>query len=163
MTNFKSMDKTPVLYVIVRNDLASMNAGKAEAHSGHAACAFMHKHVIPVVIQERLKSKGEDESSPLKSDILKWYKSTPQGFGTQINLDANIDQMHTVLNLAKVNDVPCELVVDPTYPFLAGEDFDANFDGSEFMLRKETTALYIFGQRGNRTLHNIVGGLRLKP
>ena len=30
----------PVLYVFVRNDLDSMNPGKAEAHSGHAASAF---------------------------------------------------------------------------------------------------------------------------
>ncbi len=33
-------EKTPALYILMRNDMDSMNNGKSTAHGGHAASVF---------------------------------------------------------------------------------------------------------------------------
>jgi len=72
----------PVLYVIVRTDMASMNTGKAMAHSAHAANAF--------AFRMNSLSKSKLDSHEKYYDLFKkWEQSTNQGFGTQINLKAN--------------------------------------------------------------------------
>ena len=67
----------PVLYVFVNTDLPSMNPGKAQAHSGHAANAFIHQHVI-----KPMRNGVTEVWSP----VAEWMAATPFGFGTQINL-----------------------------------------------------------------------------
>lgn len=143
-----------VLYVMARNDLQSMNDGKAESHSGHASCAFYYKYVVPALKKKR------------NCPIVKWTKETKQGFGTQINLSANIDQIHVIYNILK-DDYPCEIIHDPTYPYLIDWQIvekklyeDENFP--KYFTRPEDTAFYVFGDNQDKKLKNIIGHLMLK-
>ena len=163
----------PVLYVAVRNDMNSMNSGKAEAHSGHAANAFVEAAIVGPLL-----TKGQ------KPDALamEWRQATNQGFGTQINLDANFKQIQTIVEVAKVLGFMAELVVDPSYPYevsneiaaLIPEEIDSvDKDGNKIpriykgdtvvLFRNEVTAAYIFGDKENPLLEAVVGRFRLKP
>lgn len=140
-----------VLYVIVRNDLQSLNAGKSEAHSGHAACAFMYEHVFKAIQPEL---NGIVSIYEHKAALIEWVNATEYGFGTQVNLDANIDQMYAIKAKADESGLPCNIITDPTYPFKVGIDK---------FTRSEQTALYIFGRSDDYLLKNIIGNYRLKP
>lgn len=152
------------LYVFVRTVLDSMNSGKAQAHSGHASNAFVFKYFIDAASLDH------------KEDVKTWMMSTPQGFGTQINLRAdNWEQMCTELtSFALENDYAFGNVIDPTYPFevtpevyaLMRDDYTDGAipkKGKYLCFREEETAFYIFGQRSDRKLSNALKGYKLHP
>jgi len=155
----------PVLYVLVPNDMVTMNNGKAEAHSGHASSAF-HDKMIATPFE---KGKKPTEL------VMEWRKATKQGFGTQINLDANFKQMETAVKVAKMMGFVAELVTDPTYPYevdaeiaeLIPEELDTLpriFKGSKvIMFREEVTTAFIFGDKNDPMLEAVMGRFRLKP
>lgn len=162
------MDKLPVLYVFVRTDLASMSPGKAQAHSGHAANAFIHKHVVqPMRV-------GKD----VRPSVLEWMAATPYGFGTQINLKAGWDDVvNTVAAWSETGGMAgniAELVIDPTYPYIVDSEI-ATFidskvhtadpidlgDGRVLCHRHELTAAYLFGYKSE--LEPYVGKYPLHP
>lgn len=95
------------LYVIVRTTLQSMNPGKAQAHSGHAACHFMNRVVM-------------NKKHSLHKQGLEWA-SQADGFGTQINLKATSDaQIHSALEAVAFSPeyiFTGSYVWDPTYPY----------------------------------------------
>jgi hypothetical protein len=140
-----------ILYVIVRNDLASMNPGKAEAHSGHAASAFLYDAFV--------KHK---KSSSLYKMAKSW--AGKRGFGTQINLDGSIDDIETTVTYLESNDfitIPSssnnaivfyDYIIDKTYPYTDGP--------TNKFTRKETTAFYLFGPRD--IVYPFVSNFRLK-
>jgi len=155
---------TPILYVFVRTDLPSMTPGKAQAHSAHAANAFVHEHVV-----SRLLS-GES-INPL---VLKWVESTEHGFGTQINLKAPWVDVCGAYDEARRRGIPADLVTDPTYPYVVDSELLGLIDNhrhsappkeisnDRFMcFRAEHTAVYIFGTKSH--LEYIVGGFPLHP
>ncbi len=134
-----------VLYVIVRTNLESMTPGKAQAHSGHAACAFMYS------------GYGHSFGIPGFSE---WVASTKQGFGTQFNLKAENDQ--DILDLINNADLTFarDIIVDPTYPFEVSDEIyhllrpSLKQDGvwnpktkKWLCYREEWTAAYIFGKK----------------
>ena len=80
------------LYVLVRNDLPSMNSGKAMAQVCHAGTQFIQKF-------------GKEKS------VKEWMKEA-DGFGTTIVLGANVKQINELKNNFKIYDI-----IDPTYPF----------------------------------------------
>ena len=59
------------LYILMRNDLDSMKAGRAAAQASHASNAFIHKF-------------GKNE------EVKEWANQTPQGFGTAIVLSGDV-------------------------------------------------------------------------
>ena len=59
---------TPVLYILMRNDLPSMNAGKAMAQASHASNAMVHN----------------SDCDAFKGMVKEWQGETPQGFGTLV-------------------------------------------------------------------------------
>jgi hypothetical protein len=137
-----------VLYVFVRTDLPSMTPGKAQAHSGHAANAFIYKNYI----------KANPQS--VRLEIYNWIESTPQGFGTQINLKAPWSEVIDIIAAASQDGFLCDLVTDPTYPYEVDEEvFDLLpnethtaapivKDNKRYMcFRVEQTAAYIFGSK----------------
>lgn len=145
------MEKLPVLYVFVNTDLASMNPGKAQAHSGHAANAFIHKHVVQPMRAGKV---------PIADSVLEWMAATPFGFGTQINLKGEWSEVvNTVAAWCEAGGAG-ELVVDPTYPYIVDSEIVKLIDsrnhtqipfdlenGKFLCHRNETTAAYVFGYK----------------
>lgn len=164
--------KNLVLYVFVRTDLPSMNPGKAQAHSGHAANAFINQAVI-----KPMRSGVTDIWEPVQA----WMAMTPFGFGTQINLKAPWPE---VVNLVEEIDAEgarsfskvalAEIIIDPTYPYIVDKEvvelIDPNLhtvppiqleDGRYVCHRKCETAAYVFGNK--RDLEPYVGKYPLHP
>lgn len=161
-----------VLYVIVRS-LPSMNPGKAEAHSGHAACHFMYHN-------------RTDE------EVMDWAHEA-SGFGTQINLSDTYQSENglqpglrtlTVYDIHKlVNDLRgagfiAGIVVDPEYPFRVSKEVSPFIGGPEVdmvgvkrvqegpdydtYVRPEITAFYVFGDKDSEKLQRMIGRFPLK-
>jgi len=158
------MERLPVLYVFVNTDLPSMVPGKSQAHSGHAANAFIFQHAIRHLRMSRL----------VTTPVNEWMSSTPQGFGTQINLKGNWEEVvATVASYAESGGI-AELVIDPTYPYIVDSEIVGliNFDnhtmspkdlgdGRWLCYRKEVTAAYLFGYKDE--LEPYVGKYPLHP
>jgi hypothetical protein len=158
------MEQLPVLYVFVNTDLPSMTPGKAQAHSGHAANAFIHKYVV-----QPLRA-----GTGILPSVNEWMAATPFGFGTQINLKGNwSDVVNTVANWCEAGG-KAELVIDPTYPYIVDAEIvklidprnhtmDPVFleDGRVLCHRNEVTAAYLFGYK--EELEPFVGKYPLHP
>lgn len=111
----------PVLYILMRSDLNSLNAGKAMAQAGHAANAMVHE----------IRRSGAVPSKYITNLLNKWEGSTTQGFGTCLVLDCHNQQiMVEVLRAlrsvvesrgAKHGEVVSGILNDPTYPVRDGD------------------------------------------
>lgn len=98
---------TPTLYIIMRNDMVSMNPGKGMAQAAHAANAF----------------EAEDRAQyaePIVTAWDQWRDSTSQKFGTTIVLQGNVDEMYSAVELAIRSGLPADVILDPTYPVQDG-------------------------------------------
>lgn len=140
----KMINKNPVLYVIVRNDINSLSEGKKQAHSGHAASAFAYNAFY------------NDEPDSLVQD---WLDQSGRGFGTQINLDGGVDEMHSIYEYLLKNagqDIKWSDIVDETYPYFCHINKQVTF-------RAETTAMYVFGDKDNEHIIKALGNLKLAP
>lgn len=114
--------KEPVLYILMRSDLESLNPGKAVAQGAHAANQFVHY---------------VDVSDPLYGQ---WANSTPDGFGTTITLDVTGDILPMVVEFAKQAGFYAGVTHDPSYPLR---------DGAVLHLLPLDTCGYIFGDKEN--------------
>ena len=133
----------PVLYILMRTDLASMNPGKAMAQASHAGSTFVHNAEPGYNVDEELFNA--------------WQKETPQGFGTVLVLGVTEVQMRTAVEIAEsfgVDKFPCEIIHDPTYPLQDG-------DTTHFI--PVDTCGYIFGDKENITLQAILQNFELHP
>lgn len=112
----------PVLYILMRTDLASMNPGKACAQASHASNAFV----------EYMKGTmcEIDQGLECESQCNRWqgfenedgtYNSNGLGFGTVIVLGATGDEMYEVVSYAQRLSVHAGVVNDPTYPLRDGQ------------------------------------------
>jgi len=112
--------RTPVLYIIARNDLASMNAGKLAAQASHASNAFVAQ------IQSFMQDYNEN---PMHSDIetasiagfYDWENSTTQSFGAVLVLAAKMTDIKSTIDIFKAMGYVADVVHDPTYPIVDGE------------------------------------------
>lgn len=159
------MEQLPVLYVFVNTDLPSMNPGKAQAHSGHAANAFINQHAI----------KPLQAGKRMAGEVAEWMGTTPFGFGTQINLKGDWNEVvRTAAQVEEDKVGVAELVVDQTYPYIVdGEivrlidprnhtQIPFDLENGKFLChRNETTAIYIFGYKDE--LEPYVGKYPLHP
>lgn len=160
------MSRLPVLYVFVRTDLPSMTPGKAQAHSGHAANAFVNEHYI----------KQLNRGNKISDAVLEWMESTPYGFGTQINLKAPWDEVVGIVEHGTHDGVcfAAQTIVDPTYPYVVDEEImplidkdrhtvaPINLGNGKFAChRREATAAYVFGYKDE--LEPYVGKYPLHP
>ena len=133
----------PVLYILMRTDMDSMNPGKAMAQASHASNAFVSNAEPGYNIDEELFNA--------------WQQSTPQGFGTVLVLGVNEAQMRTAVEVAEsfgVDKFPCDIIHDPTYPLQDG-------DTTHFI--PVDTCGYIFGDQDDTVLQSIVGNFELHP
>ena len=161
----------PVLYVAVRDDLNSMNDGKAEAHSGHASSAFSFN----AMVKPFMNNKDPDDL------VEHWMTETDQGFGTQINLKMNYKQIQTAVEVAKSLGFMAEMVTDPSYPYevpketaklipIELDSVDKNGvkipriykKDTVVLFRVEETAGYVFGDKDDPMLGAVMGKFGLK-
>jgi len=158
MTNFGSgksgvvaTDSFPVLYILMRNDLASMNAGKGMAQASHASNAFW-KHINDTYFD----LLEDDDTVGLEIERLAniWQMDTNQGFGTVLVLGVNEVQMRTAVDIAEKLDYVAGVVHDPTYPLVDG-------DFCHFL--PLDTCAYIFGDKNDPLLGAVVGCFPLHP
>jgi hypothetical protein len=161
----------PYLYLLVRNDLQSLNAGKAVAHGAHAANLFMWNMERMMRDTVWNNPAQEHQSKPkFWSEYLEWLGEVPEipaehradGFGTTIALSVNKPQLETVVNLGLRLGFSAGLAWDPSYPY----DVDAEvaklierveaypleyppiYKGARATcFRREVAAGYIFGRK----------------
>ena len=144
-------DSFPVLYILMRSDLASMNAGKAMAQASHASNAF--------AFEAEYLYKSVGSKSPVKDQLAvslynTWRYETKQGFGTVLVLGVNEVQMRTAVDIAEKIGYVSGIVHDPTYPLMDG-------DFCHFL--PLDTCGYIFGDKNDPLLGAIVGNFPLHP
>ncbi len=170
----------PVLYILMRTDLASMNAGKGHAQASHASNAFVFGelkrwagHPMKTGWNRFLMFVG------LKTFVddlfIKWVHATSQGFGTVLVLGVNEVQMRTAVDIAHMLDFQAEVIHDPTYPILvppelgmtlAEMDNHSVFEVGEkanYVTIPLDTCGYIFGDKNDPILGAIVGNFNLHP
>ena len=131
----------PVLYILMRTDLESMNCGKAIAQGSHAANAFV-KHAQ--------SKSGNGKWEPFDT----WRDETNQGFGTVLVLAVNETQMRTAADIAEKLEYVSGVIHDPTYPLV---------DGDTCHFLPLDTCAYVFGDKNDPTLAAIVGNFPLHP
>ena len=120
----------PRLYALVRNDLASLNSGKAVAQAMHAAGTFAEMMVQIFTYMDHDDSpykKYEDAVEPYRE----WAASAgmrrdhhpdmSQGFGVTLALEVNENQMRQINEAARNLGLPCGIAHDPDYPLRDGE------------------------------------------
>lgn len=120
-----------VLFLVMRNDLPSLNPGKLAAQAAHCANAFV------------ASAKWRD-SRPLK----RWQKQSSQSFGTTITLGAHREFI-AALPDGQVwdNTYPCEI------PHEVGLAIASHgpviFAGERaFFLRRELIGAFVFSEAG---------------
>lgn len=115
------MQVEPVLYILARTDLESLNPGKLAAQVAHAANAFQSE------IQSDFEYEHKYEIARLAKDLKQlyatWIKQTNQHFGTTIVLDGGkMSDIKTIIEkLTGDKKINCGVVHDPTYPVRDGE------------------------------------------
>ena len=129
-------DQFPVLYILMRNDMQSMNAGKAMAQASHASNAFIAA------------------SDPKDKLVKQWQGETGQGFGTVLVLSVNEKDMRHVVWRAERMDVIAAVVHDPTYPLRDG-------DTTHFL--PVDTCAYVFADKNDWGTTALVGRFSLHP
>ena len=149
----------PVLYILMRTDLASMNAGKGHAQASHASNAFVFGELKRWAVNPMktgwnkflmfvgLKAFVDDL-------FLKWVHATGQGFGTVLVLGVNEIEMRTAVDIAHMLEFQAEVIHDPTYPLV---------DGSFCHILPLDTCGYIFGDKNDPLLGAVVGNFSLHP
>ena len=138
----------PVLYILMRNDLPSMNPGKAMAQASHASNAFVHYMQV-------LRADNSD-AAKCEQLVDTWQNQTSQGFGTVLVLAVNEDQMYAAVKVANAVDFYAGVVYDPTYPYRVSNEIvdfiDPTFhtlnpipgQDQTTMFRGENTCAWVF-------------------
>ena len=138
----------PVLYILMRDDLDSMNPGKAMAQASHASNAFVYD-----IVQ---KTTAKKLSKDISKGVAEWRTSTPQGFGTVLVLAVDGKQMNAAVQVANATGYVAGVVNDPTYPI---KDAEAVFYGP-----MDTCAYFYCPDKNTDTmLPLILGNFDLHP
>lgn len=157
------MEKDLAVYVLVRNDLPSMNAGKMAAQVHHAGVQMM-------AYGQRWDSKL------IKEYVDNGVASGADDFNTTLVLSANLQQIINVVELAKkIVGVPCGVVKDPSYPFFVEPELVPFVEkdttvtrigpagNKELFVRPEVTCGWVLLDRNDPVMRAIVGTLPLHP
>lgn len=162
-----SLSNMPVLYILMRNDLPSMNPGKAMAQASHASNAFVHymRHI----------RAEEDDAVECERLVNDWSSQTGQGFGTVLVLSLSESQMRNAVAATKAVGLHAGIVNDPTYPYRVDSEVAKLVDPSYYTLdpipgetystlfRSEDTCAWVFGIKGDEMLATILGNFPLHP
>ena len=152
------MDQDLAVYVLIRNDLPSLNAGKAAAQVHHAGVQMLVKH--------------------FDHDLVKSYVSTgiaegADGFNTTLTLGANLSQIEAAIGKVRHLDALCGIVIDPSYPFFVDKEVAPFLEvnpnvkrvggngASELFLRNELTCAWALGDRKDSVFKSVFESLSL--
>jgi hypothetical protein len=145
----------PVLYLLMRTDLASLNPGKAVAQGSHAAnqCVSNIREIgrlYEAQIAQNAASRPDEDTKtdpaeiqapPLLSLLAEWEAQTGHGFGTCIVLGVKEAQMRAIvpnIRAARNKSLIACITHDPTYPIR---------DGEVTHLIPLDTCAYVFGRK----------------
>lgn len=155
------MDKDLAVYVLVRNDLPSMNPGKAMAQVQHSGVQMMVKYKNDKLVKEYIEN-GIEQGADC--------------FNTTLVLSASLQQIQNAVGIAeKIAGVPCDTVLDPSYPFFVEPELaqfvekDPNVTrigpagNKELFVRPEITCGWILLDRNDPVMRSIVGAMPLHP
>lgn len=147
------MEKDLTVYVLIRNDLPSMNAGKAAAQVHHAGVQMLVKHSDHPLVKEYV-SNGLAQGA--------------DGFNTTLTLGATARQIDAVMAKVCHFDTVCGMVVDPTYPFWVDPEIAPMLEvnqsvkrpgvmsqSGELFLRNELTCAWVLGDRNDYVFKSI--------
>lgn len=153
-------DKDIVLYLLSRNDLPSMTAGKEMAQAQHAGVQLIAKH---------------GKTGLVKRYIEQGLAQGADHFNTTICLDAGTGEnikylVSFVQEYSGYNTHVSDLVIDPTYPYWVDAEvaevnnlkYEFKKDNKVLMLRKELTFGYILCYKDSRFFSKLLGNLPLK-
>ena len=152
---YKVFDTSHRLFILMRNDLPSMNPGRAMAQAAHASNQFIYKH-------------GKDHR------VKKWQNDI--GFGTTICLSATEHIIREVVKVARSKGHLTGAVFDPTYSFVLHQELAVLIDpkvftaepilkddGRSVLFRNELTCGYLFLHEEHPDREMLVGDLLLHP
>jgi hypothetical protein len=156
---------TPVLYLLMRNDIPSMNPGKLAAQAAHVANQFVHDLRDPLKYKNRMAAYSS------------WVGD--RGFGTTLTLGASKKQLVERFQRFQYGTGGDETwmygrVFDPTYPcYISREvaeylyqqmpDYVIVGDSGGTLLRREMVGVYLFGDKEDPQVQQFVEGLHLYP
>lgn len=115
----------PVLYILMRTDLESMNPGKAVAQGAHAANQFVHmvenyRDVISSTVTDG-RPADSNISTYLQIKMYDyWSTRTSDGFGTTICLSVDDDVLHQLVPATRSMGMIAGITHDPSYPIRDG-------------------------------------------
>ena len=145
MDKLSAPDHEPILYIVMRDDLASLNPGKACAQAAHAANRCVQNLLDLASYEEK------EHGKPYTQMLAEWEGD--RGFGTCIVLSGPLWAIKKAFAIAADNlHVYGGIITDPTYPIQDGE--------FTHYIPVETCG-YIFG-RLNETVQ-FVADFRLMP
>lgn len=104
------MNENYIFYILMRNDLDSLNPGKACAQAAHAANMLSEYY-----------HRSDMSSYKEEIECYNSWLGGPRGFGTTIVLGCNINELNEVLIRADLNEVINGRVFDETYPIKDGQ------------------------------------------
>ena len=111
---------TPVPYILMRNDLSSLNAGKAMAQASHASNAFV-AHFHRYAQDYNSKPVHTETETSTMTGFADWENSTAQSFGTVLVLAAKMPDIKATVDIFKGVGYIADVIHDPTYPIVDGE------------------------------------------
>lgn len=108
----------PVLYLLMRNDLDSMNSGKAIAQGSHASNAFVFAYHEWMATAST--NQTDKQTSTLHQAFNRWQNETVQGFGTVLVLEGSMTDIIDTFDDAVTAGYMADIIHDPTYPIVDG-------------------------------------------
>ena len=142
-------DPTPYLYILMRTDLGSMNAGKAVAQGSHAANQMVYEAMIKT---DPLAAALDPNRAKALAQLVGEWSGAARGFGTCIVLGVNEGQMRSVVAAASEAGLHAGITHDPSYPVK---------DGDSFYTLPLDTCGYVFARKCDAA--PFTKGLRLMP
>lgn len=108
----------PVLYILMRTDMESLNPGKAMAQAAHAGNALETRcnREVQVGLLE-----GNLSAEMLGDAYCAWKHQTSQGFGTTIVLGGSMSLISMDVKRLQGLGYLADIVHDPSYPIRDGD------------------------------------------
>lgn len=146
------LEDYPVLYVLARSDLDSLNPGKLAAQVAHSATQL-----------SEYMYRETDEDSLLRITYKKWTDQAFR-FGTVITLAATKEQLldFSEIELDEFLPIVKDDTIDPTYPFFVNKEyldilrecdkivsFNKIEENRYIATRREHTCSWIFGMKSD--------------
>jgi hypothetical protein len=143
----------PYLYILARNDLASLNPGKLAAQAAHAA------NVCQTVITDG-RMAGSKRGDKLAELWKIW--AGDRGFGTTITLEVPA----TILDQIKEENGSHLFNWEDKRPLVFGVAHDPGYpvcDGSITHLVPLTACGFVFGDKNTMAVKSLTSGFKLYP